>query len=53
MKELAIAFVMGTSLLLSQTAAFAQKSETPASGPTVSEHDIQLLRSDIRSHKSR
>ena len=51
MKKLAIALVMGTSLLLIQSAAFAQKSETPASGSTVSEQDIQLLRSDIRSTK--
>ena len=51
MKKLAIALVIGTSLLLIQSAAFAQKSETPASGPTVSEQDIELLRSDIRSTK--
>jgi len=51
MKKLAIALVMGTSLLLIQSTAFAQKSETPASGSTVSEQDIELLRSDIRSAK--
>lgn len=51
MKKLAMALVMGASLMLIQSAAFAQKSETPASGPTVSEQDIQLLRSDIRSAK--
>jgi Spy/CpxP family protein refolding chaperone len=51
MKKLAMALVMGTSLLLIQNAAFAQKSEPTASSPTVSEQDIQLLRSDIRSHK--
>jgi Spy/CpxP family protein refolding chaperone len=51
MKKLAIALVIGTSLLLIHSVAFAQKSETPASGPTVSEQDIELLRSDIRSAK--
>ncbi len=51
MKKLAIALVTGASLMLVQTTAFAQKSETPTSGPTVSEQDIQLLRSDIRSTK--
>ncbi len=51
MKKLAIALVMGASLMLIQSAAFAQKSETSASGPTVSEQDIELLRSDIRSTK--
>jgi Spy/CpxP family protein refolding chaperone len=51
MKKLAIVLVMGTSLLSFQSTAFAQKSETPAAGPTVSEQDIQLLRSDIRSAK--
>jgi len=51
MKKLLIALVLGTSLLLIQSAAFAQTSETPASGSTVSDQDIQLLRSDIRSHK--
>lgn len=51
MKKLAIVFVIGTSLLLIQSVAFAQKSETPASGPTVSEQDIELLRSDLRSAK--
>jgi Spy/CpxP family protein refolding chaperone len=51
MKKLAVALVIGTSLLLAQSVGFAQKSETPASGPTVSEQDIELLRSDIRSTK--
>jgi len=51
MKKLAIAVVIGTSLLLIQSVALGQKSETPASGPTVSEQDIELLRSDIRSAK--
>ena len=51
MKKLAIVLVMGTSLLLIHSTAFAQKPETPAAGPTVSEQDIQLLRSDIRSAK--
>ena len=51
MKKSAIALVIGTLLLLIQSLAFAQKSETPASGPTVSEQDIELMRSDIRSTK--
>ena len=51
MKKLVIVLVIGTSLLLIQTVAFAQKSEAPASGPTVSEQDIELLRSDLRSTK--
>ena len=51
MKKLAVVLVVGTSLLLIQSVAFAQKSETPASGSTVSEQDIELLRSDIRSTK--
>jgi Spy/CpxP family protein refolding chaperone len=51
MKKLAMVIVIGTSLLSIQTAAFAQKSETSASAPIVSEQDIQLLRSDIRSAK--
>jgi len=50
MKKLVIALVMGTSLLLIQSTAFAQKSETPAAEPSL-EQDIQLLRSDIRSTK--
>ena len=48
MKKL-IVIVVGTSLLLIHSVAFAQKSETPTPGPTVSEQDIELLRSDIRS----
>ena len=51
MKKLLIALVMGTSLLFIQSAAFAQTSDTSGSGPAVSDQDIQLLRSDIRSHK--
>jgi Spy/CpxP family protein refolding chaperone len=51
MKKLAMVLVIGTSLLLIQTLAYAQKSETPAAGPTVSGEDIQLLRSDLRSAK--
>ena len=50
-KDLAIVFVIGMSLLLIQGVALAQKSETTASGSTVSEQDIELLRSDIRSSK--
>jgi Spy/CpxP family protein refolding chaperone len=50
MKKLAITLVMGALLLLIQSTAFAQKSETPAAGSTL-EQDIQLLRSDIRSAK--
>jgi Spy/CpxP family protein refolding chaperone len=51
MKKLAIGLVMGTLLLLIQSVGLAQKSETAASGPTASEQDIELLRSDIRSTK--
>jgi len=51
MKKLAKTVVIGMSLLLIQSVASAQKSETPASGPTVGEQDIELLRSDIRSTK--
>ena len=51
MKKLAIALVIGTSLLLIQSVAFAQKSEPPASGSAGIEQDVQLLRSDIRSAK--
>ena len=51
MKKLAIVIVIGTLLLLVRSVAFAQKSETPASGPIVSEQDIELLRSDLRSAK--
>jgi Spy/CpxP family protein refolding chaperone len=51
MKKLAIALITGASLLLIQSVAFAQKSGPPASSPTVSDQDIQLLRSDIRSAK--
>ena len=53
MKKLAISLVMGVSLMLIQSAAFAQKSETPAAAPAASEQDIQLLRSDIRSAKKK
>ncbi len=51
MKKLGVVLVMGTSLLLTQSVALAQKSETAASGSTVSEQDIELLRSDLRSEK--
>ena len=51
MKKLLIALVVGTSLLFIQSAAFAQTSDTSGSGPAVSDQDIQLLRSDIRSRK--
>ena len=51
MKKLAIALVIGTSFLLIQSVAFAQKSEPPASGSAGIEQDVQLLRSDIRSAK--
>jgi Spy/CpxP family protein refolding chaperone len=51
MKKLATVLVIGALLVLVRGAAFAQKSETPAATPTVSEQDIQLLRSDIRSAK--
>ena len=51
MKKLAMVLVIGTSLLLIQSVALAQKSETTASGSTVSEQDIELLRSDLRSAK--
>ena len=51
MKKLAIALVIGTSLLLIHSVAFAQKSEPPTSGSTGIEQDVQLLRSDIRSAK--
>ena len=51
MKKLAIALVMGTSLLFIQSVAFAQKSEPSTSGSAGIEQDVQLLRSDIRSAK--
>jgi len=51
MKKTGMALVIGASLLLIQSVGFAQKSETPATAPTVSEQDIELLRSDIRSTK--
>ncbi len=51
MKKVAIALVVGTSLLLIQSVAFAQKSEPPTSESTGIEQDVQLLRSDIRSAK--
>ena len=51
MKKLAIALVMGTSLLFIQSAAFAQKSEPSTSASAGIEQDVQLLRSDIRSAK--
>ena len=51
MKKLAIALVIGTSLLLVQSVAFAQKSEPSTSESAGIEQDVQLLRSDIRSAK--
>jgi hypothetical protein len=42
MKKLLVALAMGTSLRLIQSAAFAQTSDTPASGPTVSDQETQL-----------
>jgi len=51
MKKLAMALVMGMSLLFIQSAAFAQKSESSTSASAGIEQDVQLLRSDIRSAK--
>ncbi len=51
MKKSAILLVIGTSLLLIQGGAFAQKSEPTTSGSAGIEQDVQLLRSDIRSAK--
>jgi Spy/CpxP family protein refolding chaperone len=51
MKKLVTALVMGTSLLLIQSAAFAQKSEPSTSESAGIEQEVQLLRSDIRSAK--
>ena len=51
MKKLAITLVIGTSLLLVQSVAFAQKSEPSTSESAGIEQDVQLLRSDIRSAK--
>jgi len=51
MKKLATALVIGTSFLLIQSVASAQKSETPTSGSPGIEQEVQLLRSDIRSAK--
>ena len=51
MKKLAIALVVGMSLLLIQRVAFAQQSQPPTSGSAGIEQDVQLLRSDIRSAK--
>ncbi|MFZ0313325.1 MAG: Spy/CpxP family protein refolding chaperone [Candidatus Korobacteraceae bacterium] len=51
MKKLAIALAMGISLLLIQSAAFAQKSEPSPPASAGIEQDVQLLRSDIRSAK--
>jgi Spy/CpxP family protein refolding chaperone len=50
-KKLAIALMIGTSLLFMQSAAAAQKSEPSTSGSAGIEQDVQLLRSDIRSAK--
>ncbi len=51
MKKLAIALVIGISLLLVQSVAFAQKSEPSASESVGIDQEVQLLRSDIRSAK--
>jgi Spy/CpxP family protein refolding chaperone len=51
MKKLAMALIVGTSLLLIQGVTLAQKAETPTSRAAASEQDIELLRSDIRSTK--
>ena len=51
MKKLAIALVIGMSLLLIQSAAFAQKSEPSTSESAGIDQEVQLLRSDIRSAK--
>lgn len=49
-KTIAAALVLAGAFIL-QGAAFAQQSGQPASTPTVSDQDIQLLRQDIRSQK--
>jgi hypothetical protein len=52
MKKLVIAFALMVSLVLIASTAFAQQTGvTAGSGETVSEQDIQLLRSDVRSEK--
>ncbi len=51
MKKSAIVLVIGMSLLLIQSVAFAQKSEPSTSGSAGIEQEVQLLRSDIRSAK--
>ena len=51
MKKLAIVLVMGASLVFIQSAAFAQESKPSTSESAGIEHDVQLLRSDIRSAK--
>lgn len=52
MKKLVIAFAFVVSLFLIASAAFAQQTAGAAApGQTVSEQDIQLLRSDVRSEK--
>jgi chromosome segregation ATPase len=51
MKNFFPAFLLGVSLLLTQSAALAQQSNDPASGQQAIEQDIQLLRSDLRSTK--
>jgi hypothetical protein len=51
MKNFAIVFASMMLLLFIPSQAFTQQPSAAASGQTVSEHDIQLMRSDIRSAK--
>ena len=44
-------FLLAGALLLLQGATFAQQSAGPGSGQTVTDQDIQMLRSDLRSQK--
>ena len=53
MKKFVIAFALMVSLLWIPGIAFAQQPSGAASGQTVSEQDIQLMRSDVRSEKKR
>jgi Spy/CpxP family protein refolding chaperone len=50
MNKLRLVLLLGVSLCLARSTAFAQLAGT-TSMPTVSEQDIQLLRSDVRSEK--
>ncbi len=49
-KSIAAVLVLAGALILLGS-AFAQQSPPPASTPTVSDQDIQLMRQDIRSQK--